>query len=68
MRLGEAFTTRDQMNKQALFDEFGKDRLLQTKINAAFKEGERRWRENLSQVFGERRASKIIEMLSAPVE
>ena len=68
MKLGEAFTTRDQMNKQALFDALPNDRDLQIKINEAFKEGEKRWRENLFQVFGQRRARKLMDVLYSDID
>jgi hypothetical protein len=48
MQLGQAVTTRDQMNKQALFEIFDpSDEVIREKINAAFRQGENAWEKNL---------------------
>jgi hypothetical protein len=68
MQLGQAFVTRDQMNKQAIFAKFQiSDPAAREQINQAFKDGEQAWQQNLKDVFGEAKAAKIIELLYSEV-
>ena len=66
-QLGQAFVTRDQMNKQAIFAKFQiSDPAAREQINQAFKDGEQAWQQNLKDVFGEAKAAKIIELYQPP--
>jgi hypothetical protein len=68
MILNQAFVTRDQMNKQEMFAQFDiTDPAILEKINAAFTEGEKQWRINLVELFGEDKANKIFEMLQMKI-
>ena len=68
MQVGQAFVTRDQMNKQALFKRFDvADPKVLQQVNEAFVEGEQAWRQNLYQVFGEAKANYIIDLLTKEI-
>jgi hypothetical protein len=63
MKLGQAFVTRDEMNKQALFRRLSSDPEMMERINAAFAEGELDWKEHLVEVFGKADAGRVLSML-----
>ena len=68
MQISQAFVTRDQMNKQALLAKLGtQDQNLVDTINKAFKEGEQNWKTNLIELFGERQAARLMEILNSQV-
>ena len=63
MVLAQAFISRDQMNKQALYDRLGADPQTMNTIKEAFKVGERQWEEQLKLLFGEHEANRLKAML-----
>lgn len=67
MVLAQAFVTRDQMNKQALYDKLGADEKTMETIKQAFHEGERQWEQHLVDVFGEREAQRLKAMMPQEV-
>ena len=68
VQISQAFVTRDQMNKQALFSKLGTDDPdLVEKINSAFREGERNWHDNLVALFGERQTARLMEILQQQI-
>jgi hypothetical protein len=67
MLLKQAFTARDQMNKQALYKHLASDPATMAKIQAAFEDGERLWQRHLVSVFGESEARRMEQMLSREV-
>jgi hypothetical protein len=67
MRLSQAFVARDQMNKQALFKLLGDDPETMRIIKEAFREGEKRWTEELDLLFGTKEASRLRELLPTEI-
>lgn len=67
MVLAQAFVTRDQMNKQALYDKLGADEKTMQTIREAFSDGEKQWEEHLIAVFGEHDAKKLRALLSKEI-
>ncbi len=63
MQLRQAFATRDQMNKQALFEKLSDDPMTMKVINEAFREGERNWFRHMAAIFGQAEAQRVRESL-----
>lgn len=69
MRVNQAFTARDQMNKQALYKKFADlsggidDREMRKRVDESFEEGKARWREHLVVVFGHEEAGRLFALL-----
>ena len=52
MNLIQAFVTKDQMIKQALYDTFSDDEATIERIDQAFESGNRNWARHLRNIFG----------------
>lgn len=63
MKLSQAFVTRDEMNKQALFRRLSNDPDTMKRINEAFSEGQSDWAEHLVEVFGKEDADRLLSSL-----
>ncbi len=67
MKLNQAFVTRDQMNKQALYDELSDDPEMMQRIDIAFRNGEQAWKKHLVATFGPEDAEKVFSMLGQTI-
>lgn len=63
MKLQQAFAAKEQMTKQALFDEFSDDEETMQKINAAFELGRANWSRHLQAIFGAAQTKHFFSLL-----
>lgn len=67
MKIRQAFSARDQMNKQALYKNLADDERTIKIIDDSFREGVENWKRHLVAVFGESDASRLLDILEKNV-
>ena len=65
MRIAQAFAAKEEMTKQALLELLSDDAETISRVNAAFREGNKRWRPHLTSIFGRTEASRFFEELNS---
>jgi hypothetical protein len=63
MRLSQAFTARDQMHKQAMYEIFGDDPDTIERVKRAFKCGDKKWENELVHLFGKTDAARLKDLM-----
>ncbi len=71
MKLIQAFVERDELNKTAVINAFkvnGEvDKEIMDKIDLAFIRGASMWKQQVTEVFGEEEASRLMDLLGRTI-
>ena len=67
MKLMQAFETKDQMIKQALYDVFSDDEKTMERIDQAFRDGNQNWIRHLRNIFGARDSDRLFSLFGRDI-
>jgi hypothetical protein len=67
MKWNQAFETKDQMIKQALYDIFRDDEETMSRIDQAFQDGKQNWIRHMRNIFGTEDSEKLVAALGRDV-
>jgi hypothetical protein len=68
MNYAQAINEKENAEKEALYKEFGNNKEIMDRIDAAFESGKERWKPIMTAVFGRLQAEAFFSLLNKEVD